>query len=95
MYFDDDIDYKEYDNYDNSIDFSCNYVKDKLYEDVDMKNHYIDEQRKIIRRKPMFNYIIHDDNLTQYDFESSGVEKFISTKKYSKEGFSKGFIFDD
>ena len=43
----------------------------------------------------MFNYIIHDDNLTQYDFESSGVEKFISPKKYSKEGFSKGFIFDD
>ena len=43
----------------------------------------------------MCNYIVHGDNLTQYDFESSGIEGFISPKKYSKEGFSKGFIFDD
>ena len=32
----------------NSI---MNYVKDKLYEDVDMKNHYIDDQIKIIKQK--------------------------------------------
>ena len=95
MYFDEGKDYNEYNKYDNSIDFSMNYVKDKLYEDVDMKNHYIDDQIKIINRKPMFNYIIHDDNLTQYDFETSNVKKFITPKKYPKDGFSKGFIFDD
>ena len=43
----------------------------------------------------MFNYIIHDDNLTQFDFQTSSIKKFIVDKKYSKEGFTKGFIFDD
>ena len=27
-----------------------NYVKDKLYEDVDMKNYYIDDEIKIINK---------------------------------------------
>ena len=71
-------------------------MKDKLYEDVDMKNYYIDDEIKIINvLNPMFNYIIHDDNLTQFDFQTSSIKKFIVDKKYSKEGFTKGFIFDD
>ena len=47
-----------------------------------MKNYYIDDEIKTINRHPMFNYIIHDDNLTPPDFQTSSIKKFNVDKKH-------------